>query len=79
MARGDGGETVFENDGDRLVFLSRLGEACGSCGWRVHAWVLMGKGKSGIRKKDSHTGRVTFHYASGPVRLKLGNAGTPQV
>src|ERR1035437_2225878 len=42
MARGDGGKTVFENDGDRLVFLSRLGEACGSCGWRVHAWVLMG-------------------------------------
>ena len=42
MARGDGGETVFETDADRLVFLSRLGEVCGSCGWRVHAWVLMG-------------------------------------
>ena len=37
MARGDGGKTVFETDDDRLVFLSRLGEACGSCGWRVHA------------------------------------------
>jgi len=23
-------------------FLSRLGEVCGCCGWRVHAWVLMG-------------------------------------
>lgn len=42
MARGDGGKTVFETDDDRLVFLHRLGEACGSCGWRVHAWVLMG-------------------------------------
>ena len=42
MARGDGGKTVFENDDDRLVFLSRLGEVCGSCGWRVHAWVFMG-------------------------------------
>jgi REP element-mobilizing transposase RayT len=42
MARGDGGKTVFETDDDRLVFLSRLGEVCGSCGWRVHAWVLMG-------------------------------------
>ena len=42
MARGDGGKVVFENDDDCSVFLSRLGEACGSCGWRVHAWVLMG-------------------------------------
>jgi len=42
MARGDGGKAVFETDDDCLVFLSRLGEVCGSCGWRVHAWVLMG-------------------------------------
>ena len=41
MARGDGGKTVFEADDDCLVFLRRLEEACGSCGWRVHAWVLM--------------------------------------
>ncbi len=42
MARGDGGKTVFETDDDRLVFLKRLGETCSSCGWRIHAWVLMG-------------------------------------
>jgi REP element-mobilizing transposase RayT len=42
MARGDGGKVVFETDDDRLVFLKRLEETCGSCGWRVHAWVLMG-------------------------------------
>ncbi len=42
MARGDGGKVVFGSDEDRLVFLKRLEEACGSCGWRVHAWVLMG-------------------------------------
>ena len=42
MARGDGGKMVFETDDDRLVFLKRLGETCSSCGWRVHAWVLMG-------------------------------------
>jgi REP element-mobilizing transposase RayT len=42
MARGDGGKTVFETDDDRLVFLKRLEETCGSCDWRVHAWVLMG-------------------------------------
>ena len=41
MARGDGGRSVFESDQDRLVFLARLGETCGSHGWRVHAWVLM--------------------------------------
>ena len=33
---------VFETDDDRLVFLKRLGETCNSCGWRVHAWVLIG-------------------------------------
>jgi len=42
MARGDGGKTIFEDDDDRKVFIARLGEVCGRCGWRVHAWVLMG-------------------------------------
>ncbi|MCU0796203.1 MAG: transposase [Akkermansiaceae bacterium] len=42
MARGEGGKNVFEDDLDRIVWLDRLGEACGSHGWRVHAWVLMG-------------------------------------
>lgn len=42
MARGDGGKTVFEGDDDRKAFLFRLGQVCGSHGWRVHAWVLMG-------------------------------------
>jgi putative transposase len=42
MARGDGGKTIFEADDDRKAFLFRLGQVCGSHGWRVHAWVLMG-------------------------------------
>ena len=42
MARGDGGKTIFENDEDRKGFLFRLGQVCGSHGWKVHAWVLMG-------------------------------------
>ena len=42
MARGDGGKQVFETPADHRVFLARLGEACVSHGWRVHAWVLMG-------------------------------------
>ncbi len=41
MARGDGGKAVFEGDDDRKAFLFRLGQVCGSHGWRVHAWVLM--------------------------------------
>ena len=42
MARGGGGKTIFEADDDRKAFLFRLGQVCGSHGWRVHAWVLMG-------------------------------------
>lgn len=42
MARGDGGKMIFENKDDGEVFLYRLGEVCDRCGWRVHAWVLMG-------------------------------------
>jgi REP element-mobilizing transposase RayT len=42
MARGDGGKAVFEEDKDRFDFLDRLGKVCGSHGWRIHAWVLMG-------------------------------------
>ena len=42
MARGDGGKAVFEEDKDRFDFIDRLGKVCGSHGWRIHAWVLMG-------------------------------------
>ena len=42
MARGDGGKVIFESDEDRKSFLFRLAQVCGSHGWRVHAWVLMG-------------------------------------
>lgn len=42
MARGEGGKDVFEDDVDRAVWLERLGEVCGSYGWRVHAWAMMG-------------------------------------
>jgi putative transposase len=42
MARGDGGKAIFVEREDHLLFLSWLGRVCGSHGWRVHAWVLMG-------------------------------------
>ena len=43
MARGNQGHTLFADDQDRRRFLETLGEACGQAGWRVHAYVLMGK------------------------------------
>jgi len=42
MARGDGGKAIFETEEDALSFLNLLGQNCERCGWRVHAWVLMG-------------------------------------
>jgi len=42
MARGDGGKTIFIGREDNESFLYWLERVCGSHGWRVHAWVLMG-------------------------------------
>ena len=42
MARGDGGKAIFIEKEDYLLFLHWLSRVCGSHGWRVHAWVLMG-------------------------------------
>ena len=42
MCRGDRQEAVFRDDRDCVVFLETLGEACERCGWRIHAYVLMG-------------------------------------
>ena len=42
MSRGNRLEPVFLTDRDHEVFLDTLGEACDRCGWRVHAFALMG-------------------------------------
>jgi len=42
MCRGNRCESVFRDKRDNEVFLDTLGEACVRCGWRVHAFVLMG-------------------------------------
>ena len=42
MARGDGGKQIFIQKEDYESFLDWLEKVCGSHGWRVHAWVLMG-------------------------------------
>ena len=42
MARGDGGQNVFEGDKDRFAWTDLLARAHGRFGWWVPAWVLMG-------------------------------------
>jgi len=42
MSRGNRREPVFLDDRDCELFLDTLDEACGRCGWRIHAYVLMG-------------------------------------
>jgi REP element-mobilizing transposase RayT len=42
LCRGNHQEAIFLGDKDCGMFLDTLGEACGRCGWIVHAFVLMG-------------------------------------
>ena len=42
MCRGNRQEPVFRGDHDNEIFLDTLGEASVRCGWRVHAFCLMG-------------------------------------
>ena len=41
MNRGDRREAIFQDDKDRELFLTTLGEACTKTGWQVHALCLM--------------------------------------
>lgn len=41
-ARGDRQEAIYENDDDRIAFLSVRGEVCQLCNWVCHAYCLMG-------------------------------------
>ena len=41
MNRGDRGEPIFQEDGDRMLFLKTLGQACQKTDWQAHAWCLM--------------------------------------
>ena len=62
MARGDGGKVIFEDDDDRKIFIARLGEVCGRCGWKVHAWVLILKRKMGVFFKPHWLRSLIFHF-----------------
>jgi REP element-mobilizing transposase RayT len=42
MCRGNRQQAIFQDESDHQQFLTTLGEVCLRCGWRVHAYVLMG-------------------------------------
>ncbi|SPE61706.1 hypothetical protein SBV1_740039 [Verrucomicrobia bacterium] len=42
MARGNQGQKIYADDGDRKLWLSTLGQAWRRTGWPIHAFVLMG-------------------------------------
>jgi REP element-mobilizing transposase RayT len=42
MCRGNRQAAIFRDAWDNERFVDTLGEACARCGWRVHAFVLMG-------------------------------------
>jgi len=42
MARGNQGQKIYADDGDRKLWLSTLGQAWRRTGWRIHAFVLLG-------------------------------------
>ena len=42
MARGNYGQVICADDGDRKMWLATLRDAWRRTGWRIHAWVLMG-------------------------------------
>ena len=42
MARGNQGQRICADDGDRKMWLATLAEAWRRTGWRIHAWALMG-------------------------------------
>ena len=42
MCRGNRQEPIFKDSSDHKMFLNTLGDVCRKCGWRVHAFVLMG-------------------------------------
>ena len=41
MARGNQGQKLCADEGDRQRWRANLSEACGRTGWRIHAWGLM--------------------------------------
>jgi len=41
MSRGDRQNLIYRDNRDKKIFMATLTEACGRCGWRVHAFVLM--------------------------------------
>src|SRR5215203_1224270 len=83
MSRGDRREAIFEDEKDRQIFLTTLGEACGKTGWEVHAYVLMSNRfhlvmessrvlnaqRSRHDRNDCHTPEATVNSRTDPSKL----------
>jgi len=41
-SRGDGGDVIYLDNQDRIMFIELLAEVCQRCHWLIHAYCLMG-------------------------------------
>jgi putative transposase len=64
MNRWDRREAIFNGDGDRLLLLSTLGEACQKTDWQVHAWRLL------LLMVIHHRPRSRLISQTSPTKLK---------
>ena len=77
MARGDGGKQLLLGKDDHGSFLHWLEQVCGSHGWRVHAWVIMGEHLPEVERIIRLTaGRVGLPAAAADLaKLRKGDPG----
>ncbi len=73
MFRGNGGEAIFWNDRDRELFQDTLDEAYGRCGWRIHAFVLMGN----HQWQDGASGRRNYREYMQSRVLEISGCENP--
>ena len=70
MSRGDPGELIFRDDGDRIQFLETFKEVCQKTAWRVHAYTSMPNDSQRVRACASGP------RASSPAACASLNCGT---
>jgi len=70
MARGDGGKVIFIEKEDHLLFRSGLSRFCGSHGWQVNAWVIMGN-------RPPPRSPVFATYFAEATKVKKASTGRP--
>ena len=79
MARGDGGKQLFLGKEDHWAFLHWLEQVCGSHGWRVHAWVLMGNHFHLLLENLAAGMRVLLGKFSQSWNIRAGHTGDRRI